>query len=574
MTETWGEVGIENDTKNGCWTEWRCRVPSGYLVPLAVLSMTAGVFAWSTGSDTHQGDLSWHSRSLADNDYEMLFPLSPRDVAGFTVACVGLILAAGGGIGGGGILVPTYILILGFDARYAIPLSNVTVFGGAVANTLLNMSKRHPLADRPLIDWDMEPMTIAGALIGANLNKLLPEYIIVVLLLVVLAFTAFKTLKKAGQLYHKEQFDALNGEEEDEDEDDVELGNIQTSRTLPRRNSDPKLNTACTMPKAEGLRRSKSLPYALDALGNTNESGTDLELWVDEPQDLGEITKETLHQLEELEERKKELRLPLGKWRSKKYSHLAVQESMEDTECSVLSGILERERRVPWRNVLVIFILFLVVLTVNILKGGGAFPSPIGIRCGSPSFWISEGLLMLAILAVTYHSRSYLLNAASQKRVTKYKFVEGDIQWDARSTVIYPLLCFFAGFVAGLFGIGGGIVKGPVMLALGVHPAVASATSACMILFTSFTATTSFLVFGLVIPDYAIFCLIMGFIATVVGQTVMAYLIRKYRRHSYIAYCIGVVVGISAVCMALESILSLLAGSALRSSGLCTSHLD
>jgi hypothetical protein len=70
---------------------------------------------------------------------------------------------AGGGIGGGGMLVPIYILVLQFSPRHAIPLSNITVFGGAVANTLLNVQKRHPLADRPLVDWDlilvMEPLS-------------------------------------------------------------------------------------------------------------------------------------------------------------------------------------------------------------------------------------------------------------------------------------------------------------------------------------------------------------------------------------------------------------------------------
>jgi hypothetical protein len=37
------------------------------------------------------------------------------------------------------------------------------------------------------------------------------------------------------------------------------------------------------------------------------------------------------------------------------------------------------------------------------------------------------------------------------------------------------------------------------MLAMGVHPAITAATSACMILFTSFMATTSFVVFGLLV---------------------------------------------------------------------------
>ena len=67
---------------------------------------------------------------------------------------------------------PIYILVNGFSPKQAIPLSNVTVFGGAIANTILNVSKRHPETDRPLVDWDlilvMEPLTIAGYVLLAG----------------------------------------------------------------------------------------------------------------------------------------------------------------------------------------------------------------------------------------------------------------------------------------------------------------------------------------------------------------------------------------------------------------------
>jgi hypothetical protein len=102
-----------------------------------------------------------------------LFPLTNNNRIGFACATVGLMIAAGGGIGRGGILVPIYILVMGFSLKHGIPLSNITILGGALANMLLNSSKRHPLADRPLVDWAlilvMEPLMIAGALIFPRL---------------------------------------------------------------------------------------------------------------------------------------------------------------------------------------------------------------------------------------------------------------------------------------------------------------------------------------------------------------------------------------------------------------------
>ena len=117
----------------------------------------------------------------------------------------------------------------------------------------------------------------------------------------------------------------------------------------------------------------------------------------------------------------------------------------------------------------------------------------------------------------------------------------------------------------------GGIVKGPLMLAMGVHPMVSSATSACMILFTSFTATTSFWVFGLLDMEYAGVCLALGFAATVVGQLGLFYLMEKFQRNSYIAFSIGGVVALSAFLMTVQSLMSMAdSGGPRPPSGLCT----
>jgi hypothetical protein len=105
-------------------------------------------------------DLQTHRRlGIIDEDQDLpsLFPFRwPRDYLGFGFAILGLLLAAGGGIGGGGILVPIYILIVDFPVKNAIPLASITVLGGAIANNLLNMRKVHPdHPERPAIDWDL-----------------------------------------------------------------------------------------------------------------------------------------------------------------------------------------------------------------------------------------------------------------------------------------------------------------------------------------------------------------------------------------------------------------------------------
>jgi hypothetical protein len=98
-----------------------------------------------------------------------------------------------------------------------------------------------------------------------------------------------------------------------------------------------------------------------------------------------------------------------------------------------------------------------------------------------------------------------------------------------------------------------------MMLAMGVHPAVVSATSSAMILFTSFAATTSFFVFGLLLFDFAIVGFVVGFIAASLGQILMRQARqarsasgRDFERNSYTAFAIGGVILVSALLMTIE----------------------
>jgi hypothetical protein len=50
----------------------------------------------------------------------------------------------------------------------------------------------------------MEPLTIGGALVGSLLNKILPEDVIVIMLVVLLTFIDYSTIAKAFSMYKEE----------------------------------------------------------------------------------------------------------------------------------------------------------------------------------------------------------------------------------------------------------------------------------------------------------------------------------------------------------------------------------
>jgi uncharacterized membrane protein YfcA len=392
---------------------------------IALFSLAATLYTVISGQFLDQEERmirSLREEKFTFDDHEPLFPLNKSDIIGFTCAILGLMVAAGGGIGGGGILVPCYILLMKFSPKHAIPLSNITVFGGALANTYLNVKKRHPLADRPLVDWDlilvMEPLTIAGALIGVFINKLLQEEVLVVMLVVLLAFTSYNTLTKAVKMYK-----------------------LETAQM--------KMNDSST----NGSELTSMVHHS--DIDDEEEAQEDLLSHMETNPDIKE-NDEVHEQNEFLEE-----------------------VSLEHNHHRQLSEILDAEKVAPRWNIQVLIVMFVVVLVINLIKGGGALKSPLGIKCGSKSFWVANLLLLGWILIISWMARRRLLEKYYAKKKCGFQYVEGDIQWDERATIVYPVICALAGFFAGMFGVGGGIVKGPLMLAMGVHPKVSSASSAC-----------------------------------------------------------------------------------------------
>ncbi|KAL7524516.1 hypothetical protein ACHAWF_000984, partial [Thalassiosira exigua] len=354
------------------------------------------------------------------SDHDSLIPIQLSDIIGLICAALGLMLAAGGGIGGGGILVPVYILILGFLPKHAIPLSNVTVFGGAIANTLRNYRKRHPTADRPLIDWDlivvMEPPTLAGTLIGANLNKMLPETVIAVMLVILLVFTAYSTLKKARRMYQKET-------------EEIKRQNVG-SRTF----AVDSTTMICESKFEDGINQ-----YLLINDGTSSDDEGECP-------DSNHSTGLALHDIDNIQH------APILTREDSSFSsvQLDVEEDFSGEDLSELDevpefgnpisqqDILEEERHPNRRNILLVAVLFVVVLLVNILKGGGGFKSPLGIECGSNAFWVAQSLLFVWILFISWLGRRFLLKDAARKAEAGYIYLDEDVRWNRKSTVIYP----------------------------------------------------------------------------------------------------------------------------------------
>lgn len=442
-------------------------------------------------------------------EHEKKVQWDTQDIVAFCCAAVLIMIAAGGGIGGGGVLVPTYIFVLGFEPKYAIPLSNCTILGSSLSNLVLNVSKRHPKADRPLIDWDimlmMEPLTIAGAVCGTFINVLSPPWLITIMLVILLSATAYKTLNKGIQRFREE------------------------SIALEAKESAPKLTV------------SEGGEY------KTLEDGGRIP---DGASNAVSVTEAKLLEADEPDPR-------------------MIKAQREDNQTYI--DILKGEQNHPAWKVLIMFLVTGGMLLCTVLKGGGDI-NPLNLGCHDTLYWILTLSAIPYVLIFCWIGRTHLLKVFYAKKDCGYEYLDKDVEWNETNTIRYPLLCSIAGLAAGMFGIGGGIVKGPLMLEMDVEPKVTSATSATMILFTSSGASVSYLIFQQLNLHYASVLFVLGMVFTLIGQLSLNAIVKRYNRSSLIILVIGATVFLSAIFMGIESsssIIELVKGKAEGGGNIC-----
>eukprot|EP01025_Chloroclados_australasicus_P017665 TRINITY_DN1900_c0_g1_i2.p1 TRINITY_DN1900_c0_g1~~TRINITY_DN1900_c0_g1_i2.p1 ORF type:complete len:508 (+),score=63.41 TRINITY_DN1900_c0_g1_i2:934-2457(+) len=409
--------------------------------------------------------------------HKPLWPLDWTDYVVFGVGAIGIIVAAGGGIGGGGVMVPLLLIFGGFTTTTGVALSNVTVMGGALANFVINFSKRHPHVNRPLIDWDlimvMEGTTIFGAIFGGYMNKICPSWITGTLLVVLLSQMGWVLLRKGMRMYKKEN-NEIQAEKDAAKEPLLEEGNTEE-------------------PQTKGSKvQAHPLPDAL--------------LSVDGKED--------------------------------------DEDAKSRKECLLI--LKREERKLPWERFGVLLLYFVFAAGGDIWKGE--------VPCMSVQYWLASLVTVPLIVVVTVVFRYVLVH----KNNVKEKFGAlhpNDVRWTPSNTVKWPLICTSAGVVAGMFGLGGGVVKAPLMLAMNVLPEVSVATSATMILFTAGTATTVYVSFGAVQEDYGIALGIFGFLLTLIGQYTMYYLVETLGRRSAIVLAMATFMIISGALMAIHVVI-------------------
>eukprot|EP00523_Entomoneis_sp_CCMP467_P007978 CAMPEP_0168727666 /NCGR_PEP_ID=MMETSP0724-20121128/5292_1 /TAXON_ID=265536 /ORGANISM="Amphiprora sp., Strain CCMP467" /LENGTH=623 /DNA_ID=CAMNT_0008774499 /DNA_START=52 /DNA_END=1923 /DNA_ORIENTATION=+ len=476
-----------------------------------------------------------------DHYYDFLW----NDIVGTFVWFIAAGVATACGVGGGGIYVPLGMLLLRFAPKPASGLSQASIFGASLGGLVLNLRNQHPntkirddvgrtqtldgegkvipieastmqmdsieksYADRggkfytrPLIDYDMAlflaPMEMAGAVLGVLIQKILPNWLYLFLAAIILGFTAFKTFNKFRAAHEKEKQDRLKQQEMNEKDASVAASmNVLKDENVVNVDGE-----------ANGEEKPTSTNYTN---GSSNKMNMSSEMLHDE-------------------------------------NHQEKVEIEEDETSRLRRQFLEEDaRQFPREKLLVLLLLWMGLILLTFLKGGKGVESIIGIDCESPWFSVLIVCQFLWTLGFALVFGLKLPKRVQARKDVGYPFQPTDVMWDNSKLRFYAAFTFVAGIVAGLIGIGGGMVLGPLMLIMGIHPRVSSATTATMIVLTSSSVAVLFVTAGLVPWAYAVYFFAICFCGAYLGKKYIDGYIKKSGRASILVCILATIIALATV---------------------------
>jgi len=366
-----------------------------------------------------------------------------------------------------------------------------------VTTFIINMTKRHPTADRPLINYSvaflMAPTTILGTVFGIMLFIVFPQWFILILLVAVLGITDYRTIVKALELHRTEESESslaaqsassVNAAPEDHEQ-------VQESSSKP-----PPTGGARHGDSEEDERTSLLRGYNGGDSPGSSSAGDDHDSAVD------------------------------------------------------ADAILFKESRTPVYKIMALLFLWLSMLLLVMIRGGGeaaARSSAFGIVKCSWQF----ALLTVAIAIVLCTGAAAGLwmqrRRTAQLKQAGIPPISGDIQWTPLKFIGFVCVGCFAGTCAGFLGIGSGMINVPYMLEVGMQPQVAAATSSFIIIFTAMSTVVQYIIAGVLPLKSAAWYGSVGLISALLGQFAISKVVQKYKKASIISFLLAGLITVSAI---------------------------
>jgi uncharacterized membrane protein YfcA len=486
-----------------------------------------------------------------------LLPLTINDYIGNITLLLISAVANAGGIGGGGLVVPILMVVLNFYTHEAIPLSKLMIFAGALTSYFLGFKVKHPFRNAISIDYNIPillcPLLLFGTMIGVSLNKVLPPIFVITSLTLVLFYNTYKTFIKGKALYLKE----LNIEEPNHSEE-INSGNksppiqtneksedfysVKSNSSLSTTKSNVSQYIECAQKsESENSSTISKTDFSINKINDS--SNNNLKIQENKVEDNNNKNKIIIENESEA-----------STANTQEVSKANISETYKNKESLLKIEEKKDLEKFPLEKLFYMLVAYLVMISISLVKGSDHFPSLVGVESCSSIYWIVYFLYIPFAILFTLIMTKKIKYEYELRRSIGYKFNKCDIKWNNYIFIKFPIVGCISGCLSGMLGIGGGLVLGPVLLELGLHPVVSSATSNFLVLFTSSSTAIQFLLLGMMRMDYGIVFVIVSSVGSFLGTIIIQKILAQTGRYSYLIFTLTFTLFISAILIPGESI--------------------
>ncbi|MCO5551387.1 hypothetical protein L7F22_004890 [Adiantum nelumboides] len=185
--------------------------PSCLFVLVILLILFRRIGAIYTNSTIHaDSGQVWDSRFfppnfLGETEVEMQ---TWRIVSALICGALAAALSSAGGVGGGGLYVPIFNLLLGFNSNTSAALSSCMILGGTLVTLIWYCFQRRADGLGPLIDYQVSLLCLSNVLLGISAgvfcNIASPSWLVTLILIFVLCFTTLRSFRNACKRWNSE----------------------------------------------------------------------------------------------------------------------------------------------------------------------------------------------------------------------------------------------------------------------------------------------------------------------------------------------------------------------------------
>jgi len=207
----------------------------------------------------------------------------------------------------------------------------------------------------------------------------------------------------------------------------------------------------------------------------------------------------------------------------------------------------EEDQLIPWKKMAKVIALLIFMMIMALLRGTNSFASIIDAPYCGIEYWLLFAATMVGCMIFSLFNILSVRSNLRIKDAAGYVAKEKGFVLQEKHVGKLSILSLIAGVLAGMFGIGGGFIMGPILLTLGLSPQGLSATSGFFIIQTAFISFFSAVLYGTVPLINAGFFFITVFIGAYGVSYVLNYTVKKLQRPSLVLFTLIFVLIISFV---------------------------